>query len=89
MLTSIIELKPRTCDEITRRRRHEHFARSGAGGHARADMHRDAARLFSAQALDFASVHARAYVEAESYFNEAEIGALADVWSERLAGPRC
>jgi hypothetical protein len=65
MRAAILELESRASDEITRRRRHEHLGRTGAGGHARADLHSDSARLFAAQPLDLASMYACAHVEAE------------------------
>src|SRR5882724_2284165 len=54
MRATILELEPRASHEITRRRRHEHLARTGATSYARADVHSYSARLFAVQTLDFA-----------------------------------
>jgi hypothetical protein len=64
MIAAILKLKPGAGGEITRRTGHEHLARSRATRYAGADVHRDAARFIAARTLDFASVHARAHVEA-------------------------
>jgi hypothetical protein len=78
VLAAILELEPGAGDKIMRRRRHEHLAWSGAGGYARADMHRDAARLIATQTLDLAGVHARAHIEAELTQRVADFKRTAD-----------
>jgi hypothetical protein len=65
-LPPILELEAGASDEITRRRGHEHLARTGAAGNPRANMNRDAARLVAAATLDLPGMHPRTQVKAES-----------------------
>ena len=59
----VIELQSRTDHEVAKRAGHEDFTRSGERGHARANVHRDAADVIAAD-LTFAGVQPGSHLDA-------------------------